>query len=255
MQESCKPTLLEVVKSYRWPLVFIMAALAFIIATLISYKMGTKDNASSDKDSINKSFREYITSIQGTENLDVAMYHACETFSNNSSDKTNNSSDKTNTFWRKVLSPLVTTNVEIRVSVTYRYHIPLDDPNWDIRFYGNICAVSAPQIRPTLPVAIHTDEMEKKIYEGWTRFNGHELADALEKSITPELERRAKKAIPLVLEHSRQKVASFVRKWIIHNPQWEDNLHAITVSFPGENRSNSKDIVIDHDSIDHDSTL
>jgi hypothetical protein len=59
---------------------------------------------------------------------------------------------------------------EIRVPVTFRYHVRLSD-SWRLAARGNVCVVLAPRVRPSQPPAIHTDLMEKMSENGWARFN------------------------------------------------------------------------------------
>ena len=83
------------------------------------------------------------------------------------------------------------TNVtEIRAPTTYRYHLRLDDPWW-LEVRDHACLVRAPRIRPSLPPAIHTDRMEKRIDGSWLRFDEQEMMEELEKSLTPRLSARA----------------------------------------------------------------
>jgi hypothetical protein len=125
---------------------------------------------------------------------------------------------------------------EIRVPVTYRYHIPLDD-DWQLHVEGHTCVVMAPRVRPSLPPAIHTEKMEKRTSNGWGRFDKMEQLDALEKTITPRLAHYAGDPAHLeaVREECRQGVARFVRGWLLHEEQWrDDRLTSVVVIFPDE---------------------
>lgn len=117
--------------------------------------------------------------------------------------------------------PLGSTVSEIRVPVTYRYHLRLDEP-WRLEVAGGTCVVHAPPIRPTLPPAIHTDRMEKRSESGWLRFDEHEQMEALERSLTPTLSARARdpEHLGLVREQCRRRVADFVRSWLLLEDQW-----------------------------------
>ncbi|MFN7138439.1 MAG: hypothetical protein ACK4UN_03780 [Limisphaerales bacterium] len=131
---------------------------------------------------------------------------------------------------------LGTTITEIKVPVTYRYHIQLSDP-WRIDVSTNTCIVYAPTIRPSLPPAIHTDRMEKRSSAGWARFNAREQLDELEKSITPTLNKYAgdRRRIALVREECRKTVAEFIQQWLLREDQWRaDRFHTIKVVFPDE---------------------
>ncbi|MEX1311017.1 MAG: hypothetical protein AB1Z65_11400 [Candidatus Sulfomarinibacteraceae bacterium] len=117
--------------------------------------------------------------------------------------------------------PLGSTVSEIRVPVTYRYHLRLDE-EWRLEVADGVCVVHAPPIRPTLPPAIHTDRMEKRSESGWLRFNEDEEMETLERSLTPSLSARAGNAdhLGLVRELCRDRVADFVRSWLLLEDQW-----------------------------------
>ena len=82
--------------------------------------------------------------------------------------------DARNSFWDSFY--IGTTTAEIRVPVTFRYHISLSDP-WRLAAKGNVCFVSAPQFQPSLPPAIDTSAMEKKAEDGWARFDKNQQLD------------------------------------------------------------------------------
>ena len=143
-------------------------------------------------------------------------------------------SDSKSIFWGAVY--LGTTVSEIRVPVTFRYHIRLSD-TWRLASKDQVCFVLAPPIHPSLPPAIHTDLMEKSTKGGWLRFNKDDNLSTLERSITPELEQRAgdAKHLKLVREDCRQPVAKFVKKWLLKEDQWRsDRFSSIVVVFPDE---------------------
>jgi hypothetical protein len=157
--------------------------------------------------------------------LELAAFEATEIF--------------TRTDDRTVLFDLVRlgkTVTEIRVPVTYRYHLRLSDP-WQLDVHGSACLVRAPRIRPTLPPAIHTDRMEKRSERGWLRFNVDEQMEELERSITPTLRKRAasRETLAFVRETCRRRVAEFVRGWLLREDQWRaDRFTAVTVVFDDE---------------------
>jgi hypothetical protein len=162
---------------------------------------------------------------QGGTRLELAAFEATETFTRADS--------------RRVLFDLIdmgTTVTEIRVPVTYRYHLRLDD-EWHLEVRDRSCLVRAPAIRATLPPAIHTDEMEKRTDRGWLRFGADEQMDALERTITPSLELRAANPehLGFVRETCRRRVAEFVRAWLLGEDHWrEDRFSSVTVTFADE---------------------
>jgi hypothetical protein len=132
--------------------------------------------------------------------------------------------------------PLGTTVSEIRVPAIYRYHIRLYDP-WKLVISGQVCLVFAPQFQPSLPPAIITSQMEKSTSSGWLRFDADDNLDALEQSITGELEKRANDKLhrDFVREACRQSVAQFVKTWLMKEQSWpDDRFHQIVVVFPDE---------------------
>lgn len=161
----------------------------------------------------------------GGANLELASYEAVETFTR---------SDERAIFFD--LIPLGTTVSEIRVPVTYRYHVRLAD-SWQLDVRGSVCVVRAPPLRPTLPPSLHTDRMEKRIREGWLRFDAQAQMATLEKGLTPALSARAASpaSLALVRDTCRKRVAEFVRDWLLREDQWrDDRFTAVTVTFEDE---------------------
>jgi hypothetical protein len=173
----------------------------------------------------------------GGTKLELAAYEAVETVSRTDD--------------RRVLFdmvPLGSTVSEIRVPVTYRYHLRLDE-EWRLEVSGGVCRVLAPPIRPTLPPAIHTDRMEKRSDSGWLRFDEDEQMEALERSLTPTLAERAADPghLGLVRERCRRRVAEFVRSWLLLEDQWgPDRFTHVEVRFADETAERLTAPVIDN---------
>jgi hypothetical protein len=179
------------------------------------------------KGTITQTFTAAIPSLarSGGGNLELATATATETFTR---------TDRKTIAWDWI--SLGTTVTEIKVPVTYRYHLRLRD-KWNLDVSSNTCIVYAPRIRASLPPAIHTDKMEKKSDEGWARFNAQEQMTELERSITPTLAAFAgdKMHVALVREECRKTVAEFVRDWLLREDQWRtDRFHTVKVIFEGE---------------------
>lgn len=158
-------------------------------------------------------------------NLELATATATETLSR---------TDERTIAWDLVY--LGKTFSEISVPVTYRYHLVLRDA-WKLDVVGNTCVVRAPAIRPSLPPAIHTDQMQKRSEAGWARFDAPEQMAALERSLTPRLTRHAgdPRRLALVREQCRKTVAEFVRDWLLREDHWRpDRFAAIQVIFADE---------------------
>lgn len=132
------------------------------------------------------------------------------------------------------LIPLGTTVSEIRVPVTYRYHIKLSEP-WQLDAKGQTCIVIAPLIRPSLPPALHVDQMEKHSESGWALFDKKENLEKLETGLMAAVTQRAEINVKLAREQCRHGVAEFVKNWLLREDHWrEDRFSSILVVFPDE---------------------
>jgi hypothetical protein len=236
---------IDLVQALRWPVVILALGL---IAYLIVHQIGRTaeeggraatemvrelgegavDIAAAFKSgTITNTFISAIPSFapDSGARLELASFEAVEIL---------RSSDELRIAWD--LIPLGTTITEIRVPVTYRYHLRLDEP-WLLEVEDQSCLVHAPRIRPTLPPAIDTGRMEKFSERGWLRFNEAEQMEELERSITSALSTRAgdPRHIEMVRERCRLEVAEFVRSWLLHEDHWrEDRFRAVTVVFADE---------------------
>lgn len=175
---------------------------------------------------ITTTFTAALPRLQSQGNLlELAAFESTETFTR---------TDERFAFFD--LLPLGQTVSEIRVTVTYRYHVRLDDP-WQLDVAGQTCRVRAPRLRPTLPPALHTDRLEKRVQAGWLRFDARAQLEALERSLTPTLSQRASDpaTLRLVREECRRQLAGFVRGWLLREDQWrDDRFTAVSVAFADE---------------------
>lgn len=241
-------TWIEVLHALRWPAVVILLAL---IAFLTVFQLGrTAREGGRAATQLARELREGTAEIAerfrtGTitttfvaaiphlaqddaVRLELAAYEAVETF---------NRSDELRIAFDYI--SLGTTVTEIRVPVTYRYHLRLDEP-WRLEVHEQSCVVYAPPIRATLPPAIHTGGMEKRSARGWMRFNETEQMEDLERSITTTLSIRATNPahLELVRERCRLRVAEFVRSWLLMEDHWHvDRFRSVTVVFTEETAS------------------
>ena len=121
--------------------------------------------------------------------------------------------DSLTTFWG--LLNLGTSIVQVQVPVTYRYHLCLRDA-WKLELKHRRLIVHAPAIKPSLPPAIHTDQLTTLEVRGWARGSTSELLTQLQQSITPTLNRYAGDArhLELVRPQCRASVAEFVQLWL-----------------------------------------
>jgi hypothetical protein len=231
--------------AWRWPLVVVAVALVALLAAR-ELRETVRDGGRATADAVRAAgegaadiaarfatgtiTETFISAIprlspDGGLKLELAAFEAVETLSRTDD--------------RRVLFdlvPLGATVSEIRVPVTYRYHLRLDEP-WRLAVEGGTCLVDAPAIRPTLPPAIHTDRMEKRSESGWLRFDEAEQMAALERGLTPALAERAADPdhLELVRERCRLRVADFVRSWLLLEDQWgEGRFTTVVVRFADE---------------------
>jgi hypothetical protein len=230
-------------KRFPWATALIAAALVLIAAlVLVAYLKTIRGVTDTVNRVINKApeiarnfttgnithtFRESIPRITSTQGdvLELAVFQCDETFKR---------TDEKWTGWGWVY--LGTTVAEIRVPVSFRYHLRLSDP-WRLAARDQVCLVLAPPLRPRPPPPTTTPQMERRAESGWARFDKNDQLDDLERSMTPTLEQRAGDPahLQLVREACRQSVAGFVRKWLMREGQWRsDRFTSIVVLFPDE---------------------
>lgn len=239
----------ELLLALRWPLAAVVIVLGLAVLGFLAYRetlqqagraaSAVGDLARDVKDGlesvaggflqgdVTETFLASIPEIHstGTGNLEVAIARATETFRR---------TEERRALWSSL--PLGTTVSEIRVPVTYRYHLRLDDP-WRVEIRDHLCIVHAPAIRPSQPPAIDTSRMVKRLDASLLHLNGAEQLAALERTITPRLEVRAGNPAHLgyVRPTARDTVAEFVRRWLLHQEQWGgDGVRAIQVVFADE---------------------
>ncbi len=238
-------SLLELMRSLRWPMVVVvLAILAYLAIWQVTRTVTQSGRAAGEAardvgrkavdiaaafrtGTITETFTSSIPELlpDASAKLEVAAFEAVETVSR---------SDELRVAWDLV--SLGTTVSEIRVPVTYRYHLRLDDP-WRLEVTDQSCVVHAPPLRPTLPPAIHTGGLERRSESGWLRFNEDEQMADLERGLTDVLSARAGDAahFEAVRERARKTVAEFVRSWLLLEGQWRpDGFRSVTVIFADE---------------------
>lgn len=244
MSES-EPRHIEIVRALRWPAVVVVLALLTLVA-VHELRETAREGGRATADAVRavgSSAAEiagrfatgtitttFVSAIprlapDGGTLLELAAFEATEILTR---------ADDRRVFFDMV--PLGTTVSEIRVPVTYRYHLRLDEA-WRLDVSGDLCVVHAPPIRPTLPPAIHTDRMEKRSDSAWLRFDEDEQMEALERSLTPTLSRRAADPdhLELARERCRKRVADFVQSWLLLEDQWgPDRFTRVEVIFADE---------------------
>lgn len=126
----------------------------------------------------------------------------------------------------------------IQVVATYRYGVPLTDMAWEVVTRGQTTVVVAPDLRPSLPVAIDTGTWREKTESGWARFDKRTQLDELRRGISDDLDARARdpKRLALAREASRRTIGEFVEQWLLARDAWseEDVFTAVRVYFLDE---------------------
>jgi hypothetical protein len=80
--------------------------------------------------------------------------------------------------------------------------------------------------------------MEKKIENGWARFNGSQKMQELEKQLTPTLVQYAEEASLMILvkQQARKSLSRFVHQWLLQQPLGKDlaSVGFVQIRFAGE---------------------
>jgi hypothetical protein len=214
-------------RACRWPLALVLSTLILVLGGLYGVKRFLPGLPAMEQVTINQRFISELPVFRAIVggNLEVGTGEATETFEQ--------SDERYTGFGWVYMGKTVT---KIQVPVTYRYHLPLAG-EWSLNQSGNVCIVTAPRLRPALPVAIDTERMEKFSSNGWSRFDKHEQLDQLERKITPTLEEYAQdeKHMDAARQKFRPVVADFVRAWLLKENQWRaDRFTSVIVVFEDE---------------------
>jgi hypothetical protein len=79
--------------------------------------------------------------------------------------------------------------------------------------------------------------MEKRMDNGWARFNVNEQLASLERQLTPTLVQYAEEETLMVLvrDQARKSLARFVRHWLLDlRPELSEEIQFVDVLFDGE---------------------
>jgi len=153
---------------------------------------------------VTERFVSSLPAVRGVARLELATAETVETLSR---------SDERRAFWDLV--PLGATTVEIRVPVTWRWHVPLDG-DWRVVLEEGVLTVEAPALRPSLPPALHSDGIERRVDEDWLRFDGAEQLARLERELTPLLSARAREPRLMAFGRAaaREALADLARRFV-----------------------------------------
>ena len=174
---------------------------------------------------ITRTFVAALPNLTRELNLEVATSRQVEFFERR---------DQKSTLWG--LLDLGTNTAQLRLPVTYRYHLRLADP-WRLEVQDSHLIVHAPLLRASLPPAIHTDEMEAHAERGWCRCAPEDLLRELHREVTPLISHWAsnEQHMGMVRETARLQVAEFLRRWLEGETRWGPrSFTAISVRLGGE---------------------
>lgn len=239
------------VAAWRWPLAVVLSCVVVVFAVLraldrfldlgrsairapaeLADRLGDAARSFFSGD-VTERFLSSIPTHEevGPGRLEVAVATTVETVSR---------ADEQRAFWD--LLPLGRTEVEIRVPVTWRWHLPLDD-GWSATIDGPLLTILAPAPRPSLPPAIHTDGIERRAESGWLRFDSARRLAALERELTPLLSARAGDSAhrELAREPARRAVERFARLWLSTADESAEPVRAIVVRFADESAPPRRD--------------
>jgi hypothetical protein len=132
--------------------------------------------------------------------------------------------------------PVGQTTSQIRVTAVYSYHVELA-PEWKVTLRDKTFIVIAPRVKPTLPVAIDTEKLERYASGTWSLFTGAAELDRLQRSISASLAKKASlpSYIQFQREAARATVTEFVTKWLVGQQRWQPaSAYKVQVFFADE---------------------
>ena len=128
--------------------VFVLGGALYLI---LDAKTKTESTTPITTQDIQLRLEEAITQIRPTQGdiLEVATIDSFETLTRKD----------TKVLFNKI--SIGSTTSEIKLKVTYRYHIKLSD-RWAAQLSNNVLIFDVPELRPSNPPAIHTNTIQKK---------------------------------------------------------------------------------------------
>jgi hypothetical protein len=218
--------------AFRWPLAIVLCCLLLLLGVFYGLKHLIPHVPPLTITTINTQFLSTMPVFRAITggNLEVGIAESTEIFKR---------SDARSTGFGWIY--LGETTSEIRVPVTYRYHLALNG-TWRLDQSGKVCIVTVPKLEASLPVAFETTRMEKYASNGWSRFDKTEQLDQLEKAITPTLALYAQdeKHMDTARQKFRPVVADFVRAWLLKEDEWRsDRFTSVIVVFEDEQSNTS----------------
>jgi len=217
------------IASFAWPIAVVLIVGISAIAFLKTLDKGESIAGKFSSQQIKTTFAEHLAAVRATDGniLQVGVVESTEILRREDTMKLFGD-----------LFEVGKTVTEIRVPAVYKFEINLDekwDVNSQISAQNSVLLIIAPSIKPSLPVAFDSERMEKFVQEDLLRFNAAEQMQALEKEITPTLNRLAAQKIDLVRDKARLAVAKFAQNWLLREQQWDaKKFSVIAVHFQDE---------------------
>ncbi|MDX1644347.1 MAG: hypothetical protein R3244_08330 [Thermoanaerobaculia bacterium] len=146
-------------------------------------------------------FVSWATRMEGTTYLQFATLEQTEVFHRR---------DTSSLLWGQLALPDVV--VEATVPVTYTYYVDLDGP-WEFTHADRRLRVTAPPIGFNRP-AVDASEIRLEPRTTSILRDEESALEALRRSLTTLVERRAREHVPLVRELGRRRIAEFVDRWL-----------------------------------------
>ncbi len=175
-------------------------------------------------------FHDYITSIEGNNELLVATLKSTDTFTRR---------DSKSLLWELIKFPDVV--VEVKVPVEYTYYLPLKG-DWKFEWddVTETITVTTPALRPGTPAP---DISAMQIYEkeGSIFRDAEKVKTQLKSEITGKLEWASQEKIPLIKDAARKAAGDFIRDWFIRY-YFKDSSQkpkTLIVLFPDEARDST----------------
>lgn len=167
------------------------AAVEELLSVAAAFRQGT----------IETRFVSWATRMEGTSYLQFATLEQTEIFRRR---------DTSSLLWGQLALPDVV--VEAIVPVTYTYYVDLEGP-WKFTLSDHRLRVTAPPIRFNRP-AVDASEIRLEPRTSSILRDETSALEALRRSLTTLVERRAEDQIPVVRELARREIAEFVGRWL-----------------------------------------
>lgn len=153
---------------------------------------------------INTTFADYATRVEGTTRLQVAQVERLEMIAR----------EDAASVWGFKLPDVM---VEARYPATYTYYLELNGDDWRFDLQGDTLLVYAPSIQANLP-ANDISSLELHTLKTSILRNEAKVREDLKREITGYGKMRAEEIKPLAREAGRRSVEQFIQRWLLTMP-------------------------------------